>query len=157
MNIRANMSPITQGTTHMMRNWPGKTAVKVPSKISYSQSNEKRKQFGYDIDAKSDTMQWTKLDLDPKSPLDSLKQLMDTVKGLDLKAKLYHGGQAVRDRRMPKHIAKGSAEIVQDYLTKVIRTWTEDVRQHQANVLQEVPIDIVVTHPAVGACLCKHG
>jgi hypothetical protein len=144
----ANDTSAAPNLLRLTTKWEKRTAVKVPSKISYSPSLN-CKQWGYDIDHGSDTMQWTKLDLDYKTTVDYLTQLKETVGALGLRDKLYASQEDDAEPVVPTHISLDSAEIMRDYLQRVIAAWQKQYTAALHNLLGEVPIDIVVTHPAV--------
>jgi hypothetical protein len=120
----------------------------VPSLVSYSRTPNVRKQFGHDIDDQSEVVKWTKLDLDPKPATDHLRQLENTTKGLKLVQALYRDKPAL-ERDIPYHISKDTTEIVRHFLEQVVRAWKDQIKESADGALGVIPIDIVVTHPAV--------
>jgi molecular chaperone DnaK (HSP70) len=133
----------------VMTEWPGQTGQKVPSLVSYSRTPNAREQYGNDIDDQSEVVSWTKLDLDPQNVTNHLKLLEDTTRGLKLVPALYRKEKPVMERDIPFHIAKDTTEIVQHFLEKVVRAWKVQIQESADGALGHIPIDIVVTHPAV--------
>lgn len=139
----------TQGT--VQNTAPGKTLIdKVPSVYSYSKASGpgEYKQWGYSISDNTSVVQWTKLELEPRTTLRELEVLRDLVKGLDLLKELRANKDAARMNDVPRYLPKDSGDVVRDYLGKVAREWYLYMRA-QRHVTETIPIDIVLTHPAV--------
>jgi hypothetical protein len=136
----------------VFRAWPGKEALKVPSAFSYSRTSSERrcKQWGYSIDDNSQVMRWTKLELEPRTAINELDVLRELTKGLDLIRELQNNEDAGIMNEIPRHIARDSGDLVKDYLSKVTREWYQYMRSKGKHTLENVPLDIVITHPAVG-------
>ena len=143
----------------VFRNWPGRAAQKVdiekldiervPSQFSYSNTKNGCQQWGWSIDDDSNVLRWTKLDLEPRSPVGELEVLSHLMKGLDLVRELRANKNAAITNDIPRHIARSSEDVVQDYLGRVAREWYMHMKGKTIHTLQRVPIDLVITHPAV--------
>jgi hypothetical protein len=135
----------------VFRNWPGTNAQKVPSAYSYSRTSVERKcrQWGYSIDDDSQVMRWTKLELEPRTTVKELEVLRELLKGLDLVNKLRANDNAASTNDIPQHISRDAGDIVREYLGKVAKEWYLYIRGQGKYTLDTVPLDIVVTHPAV--------
>lgn len=133
--------------------WPGKNEVKVPSEVSYSLTtgeahNRDYRQWGYSIDGKSKVLRWTKLELvKDHSPLEELKTLGELIDGLAAFNNLY--AESLETAEVPRHLSKTTKDIIEFYLSHVAREWITFVKGEAKHVLDRVPVDIVVTHPAV--------
>ena len=136
--------------------WPGKNEVKVPSEVSYSLTttdthDREYHKWGYSIDQfdpKSKVLRWTKLKLvkDP-SPLGELEILRGLIDGLAEMNKLHSEGLETSD--VPRHLSRTPKDIIEFYLSNVAREWVTYIENQASVVLDVVPVDIVVTHPAV--------
>jgi hypothetical protein len=129
--------------------WPEERGPKVPSAFSYSDTKGPHhcKQWGHDIDDDSKVMQWTKLELEPKATVKELEILRDLLKGLNL----VNECRADESKEIPQYLTRDSGDIVRDYLLKISRHWLdfmEDAGQFTLDT-DRVPLDIIVTHPAV--------
>jgi hypothetical protein len=131
--------------------WPEREAQKVPSKYSYSRTTTRRRQWGYSIDDKSQVMQWTKLDLVQRKPPQELDVLRGLLKGLDLVDRLRADENASVENEIPRHISKDSWEVMRDYLVQVSEEWHRHMKSQGKHILDRVPIDIVISYPAVGS------
>jgi hypothetical protein len=138
-------------------NWPGKNAQKVPSTYSYSKtSSEKRcKQWGYSISDDAQVMQWTKLELEPRTTVRELEALRELVRGLDLLKELRANENAANTNDIPRHISRDAGDIIRDYLGNVAKEWYQYMRSQGQHTLSSVPLDIVITHPAVRILLYR--
>jgi hypothetical protein len=95
-------------------------------------------------------MRWTKLDLEPKTGLKELEQLRELAKGLGLVDQLLTSDEDVAIRNdVPRHITKAPEDVLRDYLSKVVREWYMHMKAKGKHTLDNVTLDIVVTHPAV--------
>jgi len=129
---------------------PGAGELKVPSQLSYSKTPKRLRQFGYDIDAESLILSETKLELEEdaedRTRIRELKSFADTLYAFtrsrldDAAAEL--GG-------IPKHLSKSAEDIVEDYLKKVAEVVRKDIAERWPNALDQIPIEVVITHPAV--------
>jgi hypothetical protein len=145
--IRGDDSVPSLSDLNIFKLWPEKETPKVPSDYSYSETINGKKQWGHDIDDDSLVVQWTKMNIEVRNPEMELKVLGDLVKGLDQMKSFQQTGIA-----MPQHLARNASDVVRDYLIKVVREWylwmrsQPGVRQH---ILTSIPLDLVITHPAV--------
>jgi hypothetical protein len=129
--------------------WPKEKTRKVPSLSSYTPSPKGCSQWGHDIDENSAVMRWTKLKLEPSDLSGELKILQDTVKGLRLISELNNNGDLGIFDSVPIHLTKTFGDVVSDYLSKVTRCWHDKMLATAKKMLSHVPLDVVVTHPAV--------
>jgi len=133
--------------------WPGKSEAKVPSEVSYSlttgeSSDSDCQQWGFSIDGNSKVLRWTKLELVKNRPVfEELDTLRELVEGLAEIKKLYIGGIDTTD--VPRHLTKTSEDIIEFYLGHIAREWHSHITRQAVYALSVVPVDIVVTHPAV--------
>lgn len=134
-------------------NWPGKNESKVPSEVSYSLTSGEAhdrdyQQWGSSIDGRSKVLRWTKLELvKDSSPLEELEVLRQLIDGLVEVNRLHDDDLVISD--VPRHLSKTTENVIEFYLNHVAREWVTFVRSQARHVLDIVPIDIVVTHPAV--------
>ncbi|KAH6665783.1 hypothetical protein B0J14DRAFT_605889 [Halenospora varia] len=150
MQTRDDGRPLSVADLRSFRNWPGKDAEKVPSSYSYSKTSRqaRKKQWGYSIDDQSRVLRWTKLELEPRETKKELEELRELVQGLNLVKKLKENRDTGKVDEIPRHISKDAIEIIRDYLSKIARAWRDHMTYRSASVLTEVPLDIVITHPA---------
>lgn len=159
MQIDAN-GRLDWNNLSIFRTWPAINSQKVPSAYSYSPSTSSRprRQWGHDIDDNSEVMRWTKLQLQPKTPSEEIYYLRDLSNGLQRIRELQTNASAMIDNKIPRHITKSAREVVRDYLDEVAREWrqymTTGARGGQA-IFESVPVDIVITHPAVRRQTCQ--
>lgn len=139
----------------VVHSWPpNQTSDKVPSQHSYSNTPKGCQQWGYDIDDNSLVLKRTKIQLEEvrsrHSELRTLSEMLYQLRLLDLSQ------ATVRKKGIPKHLAKEPEDIVKDYLDQIaertLREITDRVGRH---VPSKIPIDMVVTHPAVSVHLIK--
>ena len=50
---------------------------------------------------------------------------------------------------IPRYLPKDAEDVVRDYLAKVAREWYKFMQAWGRHILVQVPIDIVITYPAV--------
>jgi hypothetical protein len=136
----------------LFRDWPTRIESKVPSEVSYSlvtaEAAGECKQWGFSIYSRSKVLRWTKLELvKGRLPLEELEALHELVDGLAEVTKLHTEGAETAD--IPRHLSKSAEDIIEFYLGHVAREWQDWVLREMKVVLDEVPVDIVVTHPAV--------
>ncbi|KAF2496481.1 hypothetical protein BU16DRAFT_581790 [Lophium mytilinum] len=141
------ITPFTPRDIIVYTSWPGGEERKVPSTISYSECScgNRCKQWGHNIDDDSLRMQWTKLELEPRSVQSELEVLRDLTRGLDLPMRL----QQHQSVSAPRHLAKDAEDVVRDYLSKIARLWYQDIKATSTFALDRIPVDMVVTHPVV--------
>ena len=133
------------GDIAVFTNWPGRSAPRAPSAISYSKTSGAR-QWGYSISKDSQVMRWTELELEPRTTVRELEALRRLVEGLDLINELRANEDAAITNDIPRHIARDAGDMVREYLGQVAREWRGCMGQY---ILDYVPLDIVITHPAV--------
>jgi hypothetical protein len=134
----------------IFRNWPGQDAKIVPSAISYSTSTTTRrcKQWGWSIDDNSGVLRWTKLEFEHRTKLKELEVFQELIKGLDL-VKTLQNSATTGEAEIPKQISKNAEDVVRDYLNKIARQWFQYMRSEGRFTLEQVHLDIILTHPAV--------
>ncbi|CAK7244917.1 MAG: hypothetical protein STHCBS139747_006480, partial [Sporothrix thermara] len=132
---------------HVVQNWHGGSEVKVPSQISYSNSKQRLKQYGYSIDFDSDVLSKTKLELqDSNDRGRELTTFTQTLHGL---ASLRLNDANSIAGRIPRHLAKTAEDIVQDYLERIADvTYDDMINTLGRAVPEQIPIDVIITHPA---------
>lgn len=131
---------------------PGiKSVPKVPSRYSYSKTSTSGecRQWGYSISDDSNVMQWTKLELEPRAIAQELKVLRDLVQGLDLLKEFRANEDAAINNDIPRYLPKDAGDVVREYLGKIAREWYQYMRAKGRHTLDSVPLDIILTHPAV--------
>ncbi|KAK3683332.1 hypothetical protein B0T22DRAFT_245329 [Podospora appendiculata] len=135
----------------VLSRWPTSDSTtespKVPSEISYSPSPKGCLQWGHDIDDGSRVLKWTKLELEENRDRGAeLKTLAETLYGLRL---LDLSESAVIDNNIPRHLAKEPEDIVRDYLEFIAEQTLEEIHDEVGKKVPEnIPIDMIVTHPA---------
>lgn len=139
--------PIDLNDIHVVQNWPGASEVKVPSQISYSNSKNRLLQYGYSIDDDSEVLSKTKLELqDSRDRGRELTTFTQTLHGL---ASLRLNDANAIAGRIPRHLAKTAEDIVQDYLERIADvTYDDMINTLGRAVPEQIPIDLVITHPA---------
>lgn len=135
----------------VFKHWPGSDNPRVPSAISYSPTNPARRkaQWGWSIDDDSKVLKWTKLELEPQSTETELLQLKELTKGLDLLRELRENQLAGTMKDVPQHITKSAEDVVRDFLSKVAREWYKYMKSQNEYTLENLELDLVITHPAV--------
>jgi hypothetical protein len=109
--------------------------------------SQAREQWGYDISEGSVVIRWIKLGLglqDPEQELKALSRLTDDIKKLSLSRPAGNEKLKVEGRG---HLSKQPAEVLYDYLDKMINRWCQEY--DGIHTLANVPVDVVITHPAV--------
>lgn len=137
---------------NLFRQWPDKNEVKVPSEVSYSltsgNDDHVYRQWGYSIDVRSKVLRWTKLELvRNRSPLEELEILRELMDGLSEINELHDDVNEIT--HVPRHLSKTTEDIIEFYLGHVAREWSSHITAQGMYILNRVPVDIVVTHPAV--------
>ncbi|KAK4447447.1 hypothetical protein QBC34DRAFT_303234 [Podospora aff. communis PSN243] len=128
----------------IVRNWAGGVGAKVPSVLTYSATSGQK--WGYDIGSSAYVIRWTKLRLEVPTRLDALKSMKHTLQEADM----LNFGPGKPQSDIPRHLIRTSADIVDDYLREVlhqVRVDMENVRDRTQ--LEQFPMDLVITHPAV--------
>jgi len=144
---KSNESSLSIDGPHVLTNWPHKEASKVPSAMSYSSSPQRCKQWGYSIDDDSTVLRWTKLELKPRSTAKELTVLRELLKGLELVRELQEQDDLTME--IPTHVTRNAKGVVRDFMGYVARFWRDTMISNGKFALDEVPLDIVITHPAV--------
>lgn len=125
---------------------------KIPSVISYSLcSARQEQQWGTDLSPHAVAMVHTKLQLDvndPSGELDLILQALDGMRNLDIQYIISSGGVVDYPREGPE-------EIVEDYLTKIFSAVLNSIARFTVAWRMTIPVDIVVTIPAVSCSRCK--
>lgn len=126
--------------------------LQVPSKFSYSKTNPARraKQWGYSIDEGSLVMQWTKLELDTLSTDAELRNFRELLKGQRLIRRYCKNMDTTLNGDAPLHLCRNSEDIVREYLEKLAEEWWAYMRIQARFAMERVPLDLVISHPAVG-------
>lgn len=123
---------------------------KVPSEITYAASSQRdHERWGFDLKYRDYVLRWTKMELEPPSREQAMVSLQKTLE----EARLLGGIKNALVDFIPLHLIKNAEEIVVDYLTEVARKVREDILGEVLNglvTLSEFPIDLMITHPAVG-------
>jgi len=152
-HLRKEEDPETLvGDINVINSWAKREAEKVPSDFSYSPSLVNGcQQWGYDIDEFSRVLRWTKLALeetyDREQELQNLSSLLYEMRLVNLTTSL------VLNNDLPRHLSKEPEDILKDYLEQVAeKTYEEIASQVGQRFLEHIPVDIVVTHPAVSIC-----
>ncbi|ERS97679.1 hypothetical protein HMPREF1624_05850 [Sporothrix schenckii ATCC 58251] len=139
--------PIDLNDIHVVQNWPGASEVKVPSQISYSNSKNRLLQYGYSIDDDSEVLSKTKLEL--QESRDRGRELTTFTQTLHGLASLRLNDANAIAGRIPRHLAKTAEDIVQDYLERIADvTYDDMINTLGRAVPEQIPIDLVITHPA---------
>lgn len=126
-------------------------APKVPSVYSYSSSSAagEYRQWGYSISEDSNVIQWTKMELEPRAIVKELRVLRDLVQGLDLLNELRATRDLAINNDIPRYLPKDAWDVVREYLGKIAKEWYHYMRVNGRYTLENVPLDITITHPAV--------
>jgi len=138
---------------NLFRQWPDRNEVKVPSEVSYSLTSGNDdghvyRQWGYSIDVRSKVLRWTKLELvRNRSPLEELEILRELMDGLSEINELHDDVNEIT--HVPRHLSKTTEDIIEFYLGHVAREWSSHITAQGMYILNRVPVDIVVTHPAM--------
>lgn len=152
--IQSNGEAVPESSdVKLFQNWPEKTEAKVPSEVSYSLTagdvtDREFRQWGFSIDSESKVLRWTKLELvkDP-SPLGELEILDELMDGLEEINQLYADDNETAD--VPFHLSETSKDVIEYYLSHVAREWVKHITLQAQEVLNTVPVDLIITHPAV--------
>lgn len=145
----------TANDVHLFTNWPRKNTTKVPSVISYTPTTAGNKQWGHDIADGSDVLRWTKLELRSQSRAVELERLLDTTRNLPFSTRLLRGGGdhvGGEVMTVPLHLGLAPVDIIADFLGHVARWWHDELQKKTPRIWENVPVDLMVTHPGVSAC-----
>jgi hypothetical protein len=136
------------GAIQVLQTWNrGGEERKVPSQISYSETRNQKDQWGFSIDGNSEVFRWTKLELMPQSATRELEVLGNLLKGASLLQALHKS--ETLDGEVPIHLVKSSGEVIEDFLENVALHWHKSVTLNSDVVFDDVPLDIVISHPVV--------
>ncbi|KAK4206920.1 hypothetical protein QBC37DRAFT_406681 [Rhypophila decipiens] len=154
MEISSSSTTTAAPAGHAVRvfeDWPRSQTVKVPSVISYTPTTTGTKQWGHDIADGSEVLRWTKLELRSQSREVELERLLDTVRSLPFSTSLLRegGGGDSLGVNVPVHLGLAPLDIIADFLKKVARCWHDARLKDTQRLLQNVTLDLVVTHPGV--------
>jgi len=119
----------------------------IPSVISYSPSTRaQEQQWGNSISLDAVTMINTKLELDiqesKSEELDLILQALDGMNNLCFEHVKASNGY-------PEYSWKRPGDIVTDYLTKIFQHLSLTLTYFSPNFRAQIPVDIVITVPAV--------
>ena len=138
-------------TSTLLTGWPKQAGYKVPSELSYSDTAAGNRQWGFDIDPKSERMIWTKLQFDVQPRDQELRWIIRALDGMkDMKMDLISkNGQG--DPDFPTYEA---VDIASDYLKRVRKWVISDMeRQYGRGYIDKLNTEIIVTIPAVSATI----
>lgn len=138
--------------------WPKFSTTKVPSVISYGPTHTGSKQWGHDVCDGSEIMRWTKLELRPLNRAGELERLLETARYLPVSTSIRNGvSDMAKDQSLvPMYLGLSPTDVVADFLKKVARLWFETMEKQSRATLQNVPLDLVVTHPGVWSYEAKN-
>ena len=136
----------------VVENWgENKEAERVDSAISYTQDRGgSHKQWGFDIADRSDVSTRMKLDFEEQQnrgvALAQFTRALLALASLDfsdpmtIKSRYHELGSSLKD----------AESITKDFLSKVVEFASFHVSQQLgSHVLENIPVDLVVTHPTV--------
>lgn len=133
-------------------NWPKGAEEKVPSEISYSLAPGAERQWGYDISPGGRKMVWTKLELEQQERPDELRMILDALDGM----RNLSFEDTIQREELPSYPGKDPVDIVADYLTYIREHLVEELLQtYGAEFLSSLPVDLVVSVPAVSKSFCQ--
>lgn len=122
--------------------WPVRMSSAVPNRISYSPTTNGRRQWGYDIDDDSDVHDSLRLHLEDGSRYEELVHLRNLVLEATRNSDL--------DESAPPFLYKSPEIIASDYLQKIAEHFRDEFgRVYSPWVLENVPLDLVVSYPSV--------
>jgi len=134
-------------------NWPKGAEEKVPSEISYSLAPGAERQWGYDISPGGRKMVWTKLELEQQERPDELRMILDALDGM----RNLSFEDTIQREELPSYPGKDPVDIVADYLTYIREHLVEELLQtYGAEFLSSLPVDLVVSVPAIWSDLAKN-
>jgi hypothetical protein len=127
--------------------WPESGQAQVPSEISYATGLGGERQWGYDISPNAPRLTLMKLEFEHQERKDELQKLLQAVKGMET----VRVSDIDQSNGLALSYSKSAEEIVKDFLIGVRETLLEDLRSlYSAAYLSTIPIDLVITVPAVG-------
>ena len=119
------------------------TEGKVPSQRSFQKTKNGNVQWGFSIDDDSEVLQWTKLELMPREPAKELVTLKNLLRGSDT-----YGRSLLQTA--PRQLTFNAQDVIEDFLGKVVKEWVQFMNRRAARALENIDVDVVMTHPAVG-------
>ncbi|KAM7208581.1 chaperone protein DnaK, partial [Naviculisporaceae sp. PSN 640] len=128
----------------VVKNWGSGIGAKVPSVLTFSAGSGQK--WGYDVGDSAYVIRWTKLKLEVPTRLDALKSMKYMLEEADM----LNFGPGRPQTDIPRHLIRTSADIVNYYLAEVfhkVRLEIENARDGRE--LEQFPMDVVITHPAV--------
>lgn len=127
--------------------WPGiGNENKVPSEMSYATGPGGEHQWGFDFSDKAPRLVLTKLELEHDEPKTELGKLLDAVRQIEV----LSVGQIDQNNGLALSYTKSAEDIVKDYLVGIREQLFKDLRSvYPAAYLSSIPIDLVITVPAV--------
>ena len=130
----------------IVEDWPGVGGIadKVPSSLSYSPRVLGKEQYGFDIEDGSTVIVQTKLEFKRRTRPQELSFLANTLENLITAGP---GGAANQEDRS---YARSAQDICKDYLDNIANVVLDTLRvRFNEFVAGAIPIDLVLTHPAV--------
>lgn len=127
--------------------WAGEDQVKVPSRLSYSDSVNNEKQYGFNIAPGSSIILHTKLEFLKKTRAQEMSSLSSTLENLIMANRFGAPGS----RQVDRYYAKSPQEVCKDYLDKIVDVLLERIAGAFLNPLaaQTLPVDLILSHPAI--------
>ena len=118
----------------------------MPSEVSYAESPNGYKQWGFDIE-QGKKIVWTKLQLDQQTRLQELQWVLEVLDGINIKNKALSN---IADGVAPDYPADEPVDVAAHYL-HFIREWLVKalLKQYKKPIMDEYDIELVVTIPAV--------
>lgn len=151
------MSQTCYGEFNIVRDWPGGViSDRVPSQISYTPvtPSQHYRQWGGYFAPGSTILRWTKLELDQQERTYELGHILDVLcdtNNLDFEY-IRHASDK-HDQRQPFY---DPVDVIANYLARVRETlWAALLSQFGSVMLMTIPIDLVVTVPAVSKATCS--
>lgn len=137
----------------LVENWPSAGSQKVPSQISYSPAPNGEHQWGFDIAPGSLNITWTKLELDDQKVPEELSMILRALDAM----KDFNPAVIEQEHGLPSYPALDPVDIAADYL-RYVREYVRDhpPRQLPTALLSTLPIDLVVTVPAIWSNKAKN-
>ena len=133
--------------------WPvDKNEAKVPSAISYATGPHGERQWGLDISTETSRLTLTKLQLEHQDRLEELKNVLAAVRGMEL----LDVSKVDQNNGLALSYSKDPEDIVADYLTGFREYLVPFIQKiYPLAWLRSVPIDLIITVPAVSIFSCN--
>lgn len=125
---------------------------KVPSEISYSKGTRTSSQNGHGSEQHKLVLHWTKLELETRRPVTELETLQEALSGMGLLKRFRSTADPELGHETPRHLSKSPTDVVKDFLWTVSRQYYTHMKKPPTSTALSqggVPLDIVLTHPAV--------